>query len=119
MPDAPATGDDNGPSQQSIIDLGEQRIRIRVVSQPTVTGQGSLQSLTRSLKLPGASDTAASFEFEGEDHTLGNALRYMIMKKYANFKPFRRGASHVWLTDESALKSNFAGTPSLILQKRR
>lgn len=39
MPDASATGDDNGPSQQSIIDLGEQRIR--VVSQPTVTGQGS------------------------------------------------------------------------------
>jgi len=30
--------------------------------------------------LPGASDTAASFEFEGEDHTLGNALRYIIMK---------------------------------------
>ncbi|MCJ1289983.1 RNA polymerase subunit AC19 [Xylographa carneopallida] len=30
--------------------------------------------------LPGASETAASFEFEGEDHTLGNALRYMIMK---------------------------------------
>ena len=33
-------------------------------------------------QLPGASETAASFEFEGEDHTLGNALRYMIMKKY-------------------------------------
>lgn len=30
--------------------------------------------------LPGASDTAASFEFEAEDHTLGNALRYIIMK---------------------------------------
>jgi len=30
--------------------------------------------------LPGASETAASFEFEGEDHTLGNALRYVIMK---------------------------------------
>ena len=35
-----------------------------------------------NMKLPGASDTAASFEFENEDHTLGNALRYMIMKKY-------------------------------------
>ena len=32
-------------------------------------------------QLPGASDTAASFEFEGEDHTLGNALRYVIIKK--------------------------------------
>jgi len=30
--------------------------------------------------LPGPSDTAASFAFEREDHTLGNALRYMIMK---------------------------------------
>ncbi|MCJ1302308.1 RNA polymerase subunit AC19 [Hypocenomyce scalaris] len=58
MPDASANGDNNGPSQASIIDLGEQRIRV----------------------LPGASETAASFEFEGEDHTLGNALRYMIMK---------------------------------------
>ena len=35
------------------------------------------------LQLPGASDTAASFEFQDEDHTLGNALRYMIMKKYS------------------------------------
>ena len=34
-------------------------------------------------QLPGSSDTAASFAFEREDHTLGNALRYMIMKKYA------------------------------------
>ncbi|KAK3713882.1 RNA polymerase subunit AC19 [Vermiconidia calcicola] len=30
--------------------------------------------------LPGSTDTAASFAFEKEDHTLGNALRYMIMK---------------------------------------
>ncbi|KAK3614621.1 RNA polymerase subunit AC19 [Elasticomyces elasticus] len=30
--------------------------------------------------LPGSSDTAASFAFDHEDHTLGNALRYMIMK---------------------------------------
>jgi DNA-directed RNA polymerase subunit L len=25
---------------------------------------------------------AASYEFKQEDHTLGNALRYIIMKKY-------------------------------------
>ncbi|KAK3070080.1 RNA polymerase subunit AC19 [Teratosphaeriaceae sp. CCFEE 6253] len=30
--------------------------------------------------LPGSTDTAASFAFDHEDHTLGNALRYMIMK---------------------------------------
>ncbi len=35
------------------------------------------------FQLPGASDTAASFEFKKEDHTLGNALRYIIMKKSA------------------------------------
>jgi DNA-directed RNA polymerase I and III subunit RPAC2 len=32
--------------------------------------------------LPGSTETAASFQIDGEDHTLGNALRYVIMKKY-------------------------------------
>ncbi|KAM3451783.1 hypothetical protein MY3296_005063 [Beauveria thailandica] len=30
--------------------------------------------------LPGSTDTAASFEFLEEGHTMGNALRYIIMK---------------------------------------
>lgn len=30
--------------------------------------------------LPGSTDTAASFEFVDEGHTLGNALRYIVMK---------------------------------------
>ncbi|KAM3543917.1 hypothetical protein ARSEF1564_003138 [Beauveria bassiana] len=30
--------------------------------------------------LPGSTDTAASFEFIEEGHTMGNALRYIIMK---------------------------------------
>ncbi|KAM4054748.1 RNA polymerase rpb3/Rpb11 domain-containing protein [Hirsutella rhossiliensis] len=30
--------------------------------------------------LPGSTDSAASFEFIDEGHTLGNALRYVIMK---------------------------------------
>ncbi|KAF2095080.1 RBP11-like subunits of RNA polymerase [Rhizodiscina lignyota] len=30
--------------------------------------------------LPGSTDTSASFEFLHEDHTLGNALRYIITK---------------------------------------
>ncbi|WEW61956.1 RNA polymerase subunit AC19 [Emydomyces testavorans] len=34
----------------------------------------------RITVLPGAADNAASFQFEGEDHTLGNALRYVIMR---------------------------------------
>ena len=32
-------------------------------------------------KLQGSSNTAASFAFDKEDHTLGNALRYLITKK--------------------------------------
>ncbi|KAI9700437.1 MAG: RNA polymerase subunit AC19 [Candelina mexicana] len=39
-----------------------------------------LQDKQRIRVLPGATDSAASFEFEDEDHTLGNALRYIIMK---------------------------------------
>jgi DNA-directed RNA polymerase I and III subunit RPAC2 len=31
--------------------------------------------------LSGSTETAASFQFDNEDHTLGNALRYIIMKK--------------------------------------
>lgn len=34
----------------------------------------------RIVVLPGATETAASFQFEGEGHTLGNALRFSIMK---------------------------------------
>ncbi|KAF2031355.1 RBP11-like subunits of RNA polymerase [Setomelanomma holmii] len=30
--------------------------------------------------LSGATETAASFQIDGEDHTLGNALRYIIHK---------------------------------------
>lgn len=57
MPNAAAEKVATNPDEK-FIDLNDQRIRV----------------------LPGASDTAASFEFEAEDHTLGNALRYMIMK---------------------------------------
>ncbi|CAL8582034.1 RNA polymerase subunit AC19 [Xanthoria parietina] len=44
--------------QQTSIETGPQRIRV----------------------LPGSNETAASFQFDQEDHTLGNALRFMIMK---------------------------------------
>ncbi|KAI2791802.1 DNA-directed RNA polymerases I and III subunit [Penicillium oxalicum] len=37
----------------------------------------------RIIVLPGSSDTAASFQFDGEGHTMGNALRYAIMKNPA------------------------------------
>ena len=34
-------------------------------------------------QLPGATETAVSFQIEKEDHTLGNTLRYFINKKSA------------------------------------
>ncbi|KAH8781348.1 DNA-directed RNA polymerase [Diaporthe sp. PMI_573] len=35
---------------------------------------------TKLFLLPGSTPTAASFEFRDEGHTLGNALRYIVMK---------------------------------------
>ncbi|CAF9911664.1 MAG: RNA polymerase subunit AC19 [Heterodermia speciosa] len=58
MPDAPGNENADGQDEDTII--GREDLVVRV--------------------LPGASDTAASFEIEHEDHTLGNSLRYMIMK---------------------------------------
>jgi DNA-directed RNA polymerase I and III subunit RPAC2 len=53
--------------------------RIRIVSSRNLRFYGII--INCIFQLPGASDTAASFEFKKEDHTLGNALRYIIMKK--------------------------------------
>ncbi|KAK4196705.1 putative DNA-directed RNA polymerases I and III subunit RPAC2 [Triangularia verruculosa] len=36
--------------------------------------------IQRVKLLPGSTETAASFEFANEGHTLGNALRYVIMR---------------------------------------
>ncbi|KAJ9612521.1 RNA polymerase subunit AC19 [Cladophialophora chaetospira] len=38
--------------------------------------------------LSGASSHAASFQIEKEDHTLGNALRYFVNKKYGGSSSF-------------------------------
>lgn len=56
-----------------------EKQRLRLVSRD-LEGVNNMQVLNEK-QLPGSSDTAASFAFEKEDHTLGNALRYMIMKK--------------------------------------
>ena len=42
----------------------------------------SARSDVTYVQLPGSTPTAASFEFRDEGHTLGNALRYIIMKKW-------------------------------------
>ncbi|KAK1074295.1 RNA polymerase subunit AC19 [Friedmanniomyces endolithicus] len=46
----------------------------------TTNGVEFVREKQRLRLLPGSTDTAASFAFDHEDHTLGNALRYMIMK---------------------------------------
>ncbi|KAH1574495.1 RNA polymerase subunit AC19 [Aspergillus fumigatus] len=58
--------------EQEEFELEEKRIVVHELS-PTDRSLNLLQ-------LPGATETAASFQFEGEGHTLGNALRYAIMK---------------------------------------
>jgi hypothetical protein len=75
MTDAP-----QGISEELLPDLEEQRIRI-VSSPHTWIAKGHMLMKGQILQLPGSTETAASFEFLNEDHTLGNALRYIIMKK--------------------------------------
>ncbi|RMI99718.1 hypothetical protein CDV36_016023 [Fusarium kuroshium] len=61
MEDAPASaqaGEDVEEEEEEEEEVEPQRVRI----------------------LPGSTDTAASFEFIDEGHTLGNALRYIVMK---------------------------------------
>ncbi|KAH7393232.1 DNA-directed RNA polymerase [Cadophora sp. MPI-SDFR-AT-0126] len=60
MGDAPAAAEEQIAQEDDTVSVFDEEQRIRI--------------------LPGSSDTAASFEFKKEDHTLGNALRYIIMK---------------------------------------
>ena len=62
----------------------EEKQRVRLVSIGAPVPLASCNVLTRNRKLPGSTPTAASFEFLQEGHTLGNALRYIIMKKYVS-----------------------------------
>lgn len=66
----------NGATQEFVHE--KQRLRLVWLTFHTMTLKASLLTFS---KLPGATDSAASFAFEKEDHTLGNALRYIIMKK--------------------------------------
>lgn len=47
----------------------------------THESQHGMDANEMNTQLPGSTPTAASFEFLNEGHTLGNALRYIIMKK--------------------------------------
>lgn len=91
-----------------------------------------ITTLADVLQLPGATETAASFQFEGEGHTLGNALRYTIMKKcglhslcccdgwlhYMQYL-FAASAGHKLTYPPTALTLNSADTPSLIPPRRK
>jgi DNA-directed RNA polymerase I and III subunit RPAC2 len=66
------------PEPENDIELDGQRIRIVSFA---ASARFYIMHANQKFQLPGASDTAASFEFQKEDHTLGNALRYIIMKK--------------------------------------
>ena len=74
MTDAP-----QGISEDFFAGLEEQRIRVvRFLQSLGYIGPTLMRSY---YQLPGSTERAASFEFLNEDHTLGNALRYIIMKK--------------------------------------
>jgi DNA-directed RNA polymerase I and III subunit RPAC2 len=72
----------NPTSASDEIDLSIDKNRIRKVNQPLKRFLKEGNVLMISSQLDGSTDTAASFQIDGEDHTLGNALRYVIMKKY-------------------------------------
>ena len=82
--------DDEGDIEEDDIDEEEEEEvqRVRLVCQTLLSYapfhayivETPLTLMTR-LQLPGSTPTAASFEFLNEGHTLGNALRYIIMKK--------------------------------------
>ncbi|GFF57654.1 DNA-directed RNA polymerases I and III subunit RPAC2 [Aspergillus udagawae] len=71
MDTAPQELEQQQDYEQEEFELEEKRIVVVRYTAPVVRG---------STPLPGATETAASFQFEGEGHTLGNALRYAIMK---------------------------------------
>ncbi|KAF2246354.1 RBP11-like subunits of RNA polymerase [Trematosphaeria pertusa] len=56
--------------------------RVQIIDPTSATGEEIDAAVDRDRirVLAGATETAASFQFDGEDHTLGNALRYVIMK---------------------------------------
>jgi len=83
MQDAPTNGIAESAAQETVIAEIDDRQCIRTVGthySPTAL------FLIGLLQVGPTSLTAATFEFEGEDHTLGNALRYIIMKKFVSWQ---------------------------------
>ncbi|KAI1008099.1 hypothetical protein K3495_g141 [Podosphaera aphanis] len=62
------------PSQEDVPMTGAE-------DEPKQEEEEVYQPLDQRISIcAGSSETAASFQFKNEDHTLGNALRYIIMK---------------------------------------
>ncbi|KAI5803223.1 hypothetical protein EDC01DRAFT_628014 [Geopyxis carbonaria] len=66
-------------------DVGQAEM-IDVDGEDSVQATESEELLIRVL--PGEEPTSASFQIEDEDHTLGNSLRYMIMKNRSPYVEF-------------------------------
>lgn len=73
---ADATGGAEANGEEVVI--GKQRLTLVWMDKFTYHVK---ETILTQRQLRGSTDTAASFAFENEDHTLGNALRYMISKK--------------------------------------
>jgi len=73
--DAPAPSDDDLPMVDASADEASP-VHEEEDPNPTILALNE----QRIRMLNGSTPTAASFEFKKEDHTLGNALRYIIMK---------------------------------------
>ncbi|KAJ8116765.1 hypothetical protein OPT61_g1886 [Boeremia exigua] len=60
----------------------EEKVAPKIIDPASEHGEEIDASVDRDRirVLAGATESAASFQFDGEDHTLGNALRYIIMK---------------------------------------
>jgi DNA-directed RNA polymerase I and III subunit RPAC2 len=102
--------------------------RISIVRLPIFWAM-DCSSWLLTYQLPGSSETAASFQFLNEDHTLGNALRYIIMKKCVqrpiifqndyllNYPPIN--TAQVLMISKIVRMSNSAVTQSLTRRSRK
>lgn len=79
---------DEQTTQQPTLPNTHYKIRLVISSSPPPSPHDFLTN----FQLPGHSEdlTAVTFQILDEDHTLGNALRYIIMKKYFPPSPIDR-----------------------------
>jgi DNA-directed RNA polymerase I and III subunit RPAC2 len=85
MPRRQATQPTENPSTNTDADREEQPSQLPSLGSTTFKIRLVVAFFcTTNLKLPGHTEdlTAVTFQILDEDHTLGNALRYIIMKKY-------------------------------------